>query len=60
MDNGLLNVSDNLKQRVEFSYDAVGNRLHSKTLEGDGALASTLAQSFDALNRLITVSDQNI
>ncbi len=56
----LISVSDNLNRRVEYVYHAVGNRIHSKTLEGDGTLASTLAQSFDALNRLITACDQNI
>ena len=56
----LISVSDNLNQRVENVYDAVGNRIHSKTLEGDGTLASTLAQSFDTLNRRIATIQPHI
>ena len=56
----LISVSDNLNQRVEYVYDAVGNRIHSKTLEGDGTLASTLVQSFDALNRRIATIQPHI
>ena len=56
----LISVSDNLNQRVEYVYDAVGNRIHSKTLEGDGTLASTLVQRFDALNRRMATIQPHI
>ena len=56
----LISVSDNLNQRVEYVYDAVGNRIHSQSLEGDGTLASTLAQSFDALNRRMATIQPHI
>ena len=56
----LSSISDNLGQRVEFVYDAEGNRTFSKALEGDSTIASTIVQRFDALNRRIATQQPHI
>ncbi len=56
----LESVTDHTGQRIEYDYDAAGNRTRTTTLEDDGTLASTAAQSFDALSRLERIVQPHI
>ncbi len=56
----LRTVTDLLNQTVNYRYDAAGNRTGSDIKETDGSLTTTLAQSFDALDRLKSVTQPHI
>ena len=52
----IVNVVDNLNQRIEFTYDEEGNREQSQTVESDGTtLSSILVESYDTLNRVTSM-----
>jgi len=48
----LIAIADNVGNRIEYTLDAIGNRIKEDTLDPQGALAQTRSRVFDALNRL--------
>jgi YD repeat-containing protein len=52
----LRSIEDNLQNRVEYAFDARGNRITEKTRDPDGVLVRTIEQSYDSRNRLEQVN----
>ncbi|NOT15321.1 MAG: RHS repeat protein [Methylotenera sp.] len=52
----LTDVQDTLGNTVHYTLDAAGNRIAESTTDPQGNLANTITRSFDALNRLKTVT----
>jgi YD repeat-containing protein len=52
----LVQVQDSLGNKVSYTLDAKGNRIKEDTTDPKGTLAKTLTRSYDALNRLQTVT----
>jgi len=48
----LVRVADNLGNRIEYTLDAMGNRLREEAFDASGALAQTRAHLYNTLNRL--------
>ncbi|MDP3390426.1 MAG: RHS repeat-associated core domain-containing protein, partial [Methylococcaceae bacterium] len=48
----LIQISDGLGNKIVYTLDAMGNRLHQDILDPAGQLAQTRHSEFDALNRL--------
>ena len=56
----LTRITDNLNQRLEYSYDGEGNRTQTDMKDPDGTLASTVQRTFDNLDRLLTVAQPHV
>ena len=56
----LVGVTDLLNQKIDYHYDASGNRIRIDTQETDGSLTTTISQTFDALNRLSSINQPHI
>lgn len=56
----LIRVTDALGQTIEYSYDAAGNRTQTDSKAFDGALVSTLQQSYDAMDRLASLQQPHL
>ena len=52
----LTQVQDTLGNKVVYTLDAAGNHTAEKTYDPSGSLAKTLTRSYDALNRLQTLT----
>ena len=52
----LTDIQDTLGNKVHYTLDAMGNRTQEDTKDPLGVLAKTLTRSYDALNRLQTVT----
>ncbi len=52
----LTQVQDTLGNKAVYTLDAEGNRIQEDTKDPNGTLAKTLTRSYDALNRLQTVT----
>jgi len=52
----LTDIQDTLGNKVHYTLDASGNRIKEDTKDPSGVLAKTLTRSYDALNRLQTVT----
>lgn len=52
----LTDVQDTLGNTVHYTLDSAGNRIAESTTDPQGNLANTITRSFDALNRLKTVT----
>ena len=52
----LIQVQDTLGNKVIYTLDAEGNHIQEDTKDPNGTLAKTLTRSYDALNRLQTVT----
>ncbi|MGR9071590.1 MAG: RHS repeat-associated core domain-containing protein [Gammaproteobacteria bacterium] len=53
-------VTDHTGQTIEYRIDAAGNRIRINARESDGTLTSSIAQTFDALNRGTAVIQPHI
>ena len=51
--NRLTSMTDALDNRIEYSLDAVGNRVETEVFDPDGALTRSRTQAFDKLRRVI-------
>ena len=49
-------IQDTLGNKISYTLDAEGNRIKEDTKDPKGKLAKTLSRSYDALNRLKTVT----
>ncbi|ORU90026.1 MAG: hypothetical protein A6F71_03420, partial [Cycloclasticus sp. symbiont of Poecilosclerida sp. M] len=49
-----------MNQRIEYRYDANGNRTQTDSTASDGALAATLQQSYDAMDRLASLQQPHL
>ncbi len=56
----LIRVTDNLNQEIEFAHDGEGNLVQTGVKDPDGALATTLQQTFDNLGRLQSTSRPHV
>ena len=56
----LIRITDNLNQRIEYAYDGEGNRIQTDVKDPDGTLATTLQETFDNLDRLLTVAQPHV
>ena len=56
----LIRITDNLNQKIEFAYDGEGNRIRTDVKDPDGTLATTVQETFDNLNRLLTVAQPHV
>jgi len=57
--NRLTSVADNFDNRVEYTLDAMGNRISEKTFDKTGALRHQLSRVYNQLNRLAKLIDGN-
>ena len=56
----LIRITDNLNQKIEYAYDGEGNRIRTDIKDPDGTLATTVQETFDNLNRLLTVAQPHV
>ena len=56
----LIRVTDNLNQKVEYTYAAEGNLTQTDVKDPDATLATTVQQTFDNLNRLQSISQPHV
>jgi RHS repeat-associated protein len=56
----LLSITDALNQRLDYRYDAHGNRIRTDSLAADGSLVRTVSRTFDALNRLSQIKQPHL
>ena len=56
----LIRSTDSLSQKVEYTYDGGGNRLRTDVQDPDGTLATTVQETFDNLDRLLTISQPHV
>jgi RHS repeat-associated protein len=48
----LVRIADNVGSRIEYTLDAMGNRLREEAFDASGTLAQTRAHLYNTLNRL--------
>lgn len=53
----LVKITDQLDNRINYTLDAVGNRLKEEVYDPKSNLVQTLNQQFDSLNRLVAKID---
>ncbi|MEJ2392880.1 MAG: RHS repeat-associated core domain-containing protein [Gammaproteobacteria bacterium] len=53
----LIQVTDNLGDKVSYSYDSRGNRTQTATYDPDGTLVSQIQQTYDLRNHLASIND---
>ena len=56
----LIRITDHLNQKIEYAYDGKGNRIRSDIKDPDGTLATTVQETFDNLDRLLTVAQPHV
>ncbi len=52
----LRSVTDNLGNKVEYTYDRKGNRATEKTYDPDGTLVRSMETAYDARNRVASIN----
>jgi len=52
----MTDVSDGLNNTIHYTLDAMGNRVQEQVNDPSGVLAQNISRSYDALNRLQTVT----
>ncbi len=55
--NDLTQVTDNLNNRAEYSYDLKGNRAQTLTRDPDGSLVRSIQTAYDLRNRISQVNN---
>ena len=56
----LIRITDNLNQKIEYAHDEEGNRIRTDIKDPDGTLATTVQETFDNLDRLLTVAQPHV
>ena len=54
----LIEISNNLGDKVVYTLDDSGNRINEQMFNGSGTLTKSIARQFDALNRAHTVTGE--
>ncbi len=56
----LIRITNNLNEKIEYAYDGESNRIRTDIKDPDGTLATTAQQTFDNLDRLLTVAQPHV